>query len=44
MVYSYSRKKEQALWKNLGSKANDVMAHWLLGKPKWLKLPEKLLE
>lgn len=37
VVYSYSTNKEQALWKNLGSKANDLMARWLLGKPKWLK-------
>ena len=37
VVYSYSPRKEQSLWKNLGSKANDVMARWLLEKPKWLK-------
>jgi polyisoprenyl-phosphate glycosyltransferase len=37
VVYSFSERKSQSLFKNFGSKANDIMARLLLNKPKWLK-------
>lgn len=38
VVYSKYRKKKHHLFRNLGSKFNDIMATWLLGKPKNLYL------
>lgn len=38
VVYAKYRKKKHHLFRNLGSKFNDIMATWLLGKPKNLYL------
>lgn len=37
-VYGYSKSKQQSFFKNIGSRLNDLMASWLLDKPKELKL------
>ena len=38
VVYTYYEKKEHSLFRNLGSKFNDIVANWMLGKPKDLYL------
>jgi len=38
VVYTYYEKKEHSLFRNLGSKFNDIVANWMLHKPKDLYL------